>query len=111
MIGAMLAHFLYNLFGLFGQPYISTFYNITSSTELFFIILGILFFASGAIFCAEAARHYKNYMRRAMPANYRKPEIHGFENIKNAYLDVILKPSAIACFILYIIVVIISMIL
>ena len=111
LIAAMIAHFLYNLFGLFAQPYISTFYNITSSIELFFIILGILFFTSGTLFCAESARLYKGYMKRAVPANYRKPEIRGFENIKRSYLDVILKPTAIICFVLYIIVVIVSMIL
>lgn len=111
LIGAMIAHFIYNLFGLFAKPYISTFYRITSSTELFFIILGLLFFLSGTIFCAEAARLYKGYMRRAIPANYRKPEIKGTENIKLSYLKVILSPTAIACFSLYIIVIIISLIL
>ncbi len=111
LIGAMTAHFLYNLFGLFGQPYISTFYNITSSTELFFIILGLAFFASGTLFCALAARLYKLYTQRALTAKYRQPVIHGFDGIKNAYLDVLTKPSAIACFILYITVIIISFIL
>ena len=110
LIGAVICHFLYNLFGLFGQPYIATFYKIASSTELFFIILGILFFASGTLFSFEAARLYKSYTRNAVSADYRKPEIRGLENIKNSYLNILAKPSAIACFVLYIIVVIISMI-
>ena len=110
LIGAILCHFLYNLFGLFGQPYIATFYKITSSTELFFIILGILFFVSGTLFSFCAARLYKGYTKNALSADYRKPEIHGIENIKNSYLNVLTRPSAIACFVLYIIVVIISMI-
>ena len=108
LIGAVITHFLYNLFGIFGQPYISTFYSITASSELFIIILGILFFLSGTLFCAEAARLYKNYLYRALPANYRKPVLQGFDNIKNAYLDVLLKPSAIACYVIYIIALIIS---
>jgi len=110
LIGAVICHFLYNLFGLFGQPYIATFYKITSSTELFFIVLGIIFFVSGTVFSLEAARIYKSYMRNALSADYRKPEIHGADNIKRSYLNVLTRPSAIACFILYIIVVIISMI-
>lgn len=110
LIGAVICHFLYNLFGLFGQPYIATFYKITSSTELFFIVLGIIFFVSGTVFSLEAARIYKSYMRNALSADYRKPEIHGADNIKKSYLNVLTRPSAIACFILYIIVVIISMI-
>ena len=110
LIGAIICHFLYNLFGLFGQPYIATFYKITSSTELFFIIVGILFLVSGTIFSFEAARLYKSYTRYALSADYRKPEIKGLQNIKNSYLNVLETPSAIACFVLYIIVVIISMI-
>lgn len=103
LLGAVIAHFLYNLFGLFGQPYMNTFYNITGSTELFVIILGILFLASGAVFCAQASRLYKLYLGKSYPANYRKPEIKGFENIRNSYIEVLIKPSAIACYALYII--------
>ena len=110
LFGAVIAHFLYNIFGLFAQPYVATFYDITESTELFIIILGILFLASGAVFCSQAARLYKQYYYRAYSANYRKPEMRGFENIKNAYLDVITKPSAIACFALYIVVAVVSVI-
>ena len=103
VFGAVLAHFLYNLFGLFGQPYVNTFYNITGSTELFVFIPGFLFLTSAALFCAEAARLYKKYLAEAHPANYRQPLLHGFENIRNSYIEVLIKPSAIACFALYII--------
>lgn len=108
LIGAMIAHFLYNIFGLFARPYISTFYEITSSAELFVIIVGILFFVSGAIFCAEAARLYRKYLIRAYSADYRKPVARGYEKTKALYLDVLLKPSAIACYAIYIIAVIVS---
>lgn len=107
LLGAVIAHFLYNLFGLFGQPYINTFYNITGSTEFFVFILGFVFLASAALFCAEASRLYRIYLIRSYPANYRKPEIKGFENIRNSYIDVLTKPSAIACYALYIITVIV----
>ena len=110
LIGAILAHLLYNLFGLFGQPYISTFYNITASTELFIILLGIFFLASGTVFCIQAANLYRQYLLRSHPASYRKPVTLGFENIRNSYLDALLKPSAVSCYIIYMIAVIISFI-
>jgi hypothetical protein len=98
------------LFGLFGQPYIATFYKITSSTELFFIVLGIFFFVSGTLFTCEAARLYRRYAQNSLPASYRGEVIRGLDNLKNSYLAVLTRPSAIACYILYIIVVILTMI-
>lgn len=107
LLGAVIAHLLYNLFGLFSQPYINTFYNLTGSTALFIFVLGFIFLASAALFCAEASRLYKLYLRKAYPADYRTPEIKGFENIRNSYLEVLTKPSAIACYALYIITIIV----
>ena len=110
LLGAVIAHFLYNLFGLFGQPYINTFYNITGSTEFFVFILGFVFLSSAALFCGEASRLYRIYLTRSYPANYRKPLIKGFENIRNSYIEVLTRPSAIACYALYIVTVIVVLI-
>lgn len=65
--GAILAHFLYNLFGLFGQPYIASFYEITGSTALFLFVLIGLFLLSLALFCGEAARLCRLYFARNIP--------------------------------------------
>ena len=111
LFGAVIAHFLYNLFGLFGQPYINTFYNITKSTKLFVFVLGVIFLASAAVFCAEASRLYKKYLANSYSSSYRNPEIRGFENIRNSYIEVLTKPSAIACYAIYIITVIVMWIL
>lgn len=108
LFGAMIAHFLYNIFGLFGQPYMSTLYNITNSTKLFMFIVGFVFLASAAIFCGEAARLYKNHLYRGHSAEYRQPVNDDLPKIRDSYLDVIRAPSAIACFAVYIIALIIS---
>jgi len=108
LFGAMLAHFLYNIFGLFGQPYMSTFYNITGSTSLFMFVVGFLFLLSATVFCGASARLYKKYQHLAYNADYRKPEIHGFEAIRDSYIEVAVKPSAIACFAVYILALVIS---
>ena len=103
VFGAIIAHFLYNLFGLFGQPYINTFYNITSSTKLFVFVIVIIFLVSAIVFCAEASRLYKRYFEGALSSKYRQPVLQGFDNIKTSYIEVLTKPSAIACYALYII--------
>ena len=103
IFGAIIAHFLYNLFGLFGQPYINTFYNITSSTKLFVFVIVMIFLVSAIIFCAEASRLYKRYFERALSSKYREPVLQGFDSIKSSYIEVLTKPSAIACYALYII--------
>ena len=103
VFGAMIAHLFYNLFGLFGQPYINTFYNITSSTKLFVFVIVMIFLISAIVFCAEASRLYKRYFEAALSSKYRQPALQGFEHIKASYIDVLTKPSAIACYALYII--------
>ena len=103
VFGAIIAHFLYNLFGLFGQPYINTFYNITSSTKLFVFVIVMIFLVSAIVFCAEASRLYKRYFEAALSSKYRQPALQGFEQIKASYIDDLTKPSAIACYALYII--------
>lgn len=67
VMGAILAHFLYNLFGLFGQPYIRSFYEITGSTALFLFVIIALFLLSLAVFCGEAARLCRLYAARNIP--------------------------------------------
>ena len=108
LFGAMLAHFLYNIFGLFGQPYMSTLYNITNSTKLFMFIVGFTFIASAAIFCGEAARLYRGYLYRGHSAKYRQPLNDDVPKLKESYLEILRAPSAIACFAVYILALIIS---
>lgn len=103
VFGAIIAHFIYNIFGLFGQPYINTFYNITSSTKLFVFVIVMIFLVSAIIFCAEASRLYKRYFERALSSKYREPVLQGFDSIKSSYIEILTKPSAIACYALYII--------
>lgn len=110
VFGAVIAHFLYNLFGLFGQPYINTFYNITGSSKLFIFVVVFLFLASGALFCAQASKLYRQYLASSLSSTYRQPELRGFEKIRNSYIEVLTKPSAIACYALYIIAIVVMMI-
>ncbi|MBR2354716.1 MAG: CPBP family intramembrane metalloprotease [Clostridia bacterium] len=103
LLGSMLAHFLYNLFGLFGQPFINNLYRITGSTELFLFLTILLFLISAGVFCGEASRLYRGYLWRGYSSDYRKPILKDSLSIRNSYLSVLKKPSAIACFAVYLI--------
>ena len=103
LIGAMLTHFIYNIFGLFGQPYMNTLYRITGSSAFFLFVVAFCFLLSGAVFCREAAKLYKKYLYDGVSSSYRKPILKTTEQKRAAYLSVIKEPSTIACGIFYII--------
>lgn len=69
VIASVIVHFLYNIFGLFCQPYVTAFYRTTGSAALFVIILAVLFLLSAAVFCSQAGRLY----RHAAEANAEPP--------------------------------------
>ena len=108
LFGSILAHFLYNIFGLFGQPYMSNLYRITNSPKLFVFIVATVCILSAAIFCGEASRLYKKYLYRAYSADYRQPLIKDAATMRRSYIDIVRQPSAIACFAVYIVALIIS---
>jgi len=109
VFGAMLAHFLYNLFGLFGQPYVSTFYRLTGSTALFVFVVGFLFLLSATVFCAQAARLYRLYLYKNHSADYRLPLIKKREERRASYVEVLAKPTAIASVAVYVIALVITL--
>lgn len=104
LVGSMLAHFLYNVFGLFGQRYMSTLYRITGSSAFFLFLIAFCFLLSGAVFCHEASRLYKKYLYDGVSSSYRKPLLTTPEQKRASYISVIKEPSTIACAIFYIVV-------
>ena len=106
--GAVIAHFLYNIFGLFGQPYMNSLYDLTGSRSFFLFLVTLVFLVSAAVFAGEAARLYKKYLYGAYSASYRRPVLTAPSDIRNSYLEVIRTPSAILCAVVYIIALIIS---
>ncbi len=70
VLASMAVHFLYNLFGLFSQPYITIFYKTTGSLGLFIIITTALFLLSSAILCSQAGRLYRRYSERNVAPPY-----------------------------------------
>ncbi|MBQ9085743.1 MAG: CPBP family intramembrane metalloprotease [Clostridia bacterium] len=108
LVGSILAHFLYNIFGLFGQPYMNNLYQITGSPNLFLFLVIALCIISAALFCGEAAKLYRRYLYRSESADYRKPLHPDRASLRDSYLDVIRHPSAILCLLVYIVALLIS---
>ena len=108
LFGAILAHFLYNIFGLFGQPYINNLYQVTGGSSFFLFLMIGLCLGSAALFCGQAARLYRRYLSRSESAEYRKPLRSDTASLRDSYLNVLRRPSAMACFLIYIIALLIS---
>lgn len=108
LFATIIVHFLYNLFGLFGQTYLSSLYNITGTSTFFIFFVSLLFLIGATVFCGEAARLYKKYLYQGVQSEYRKPIISNSAALRDSYLEVVKSPSAIACLAVYIIALIIS---
>ena len=67
---AFLLHTLYNLFCLFGQPYLSAFYVHAGSNDIFIFCVVTLFLLFSAFAAGEARKLYHLYARANADASY-----------------------------------------
>ncbi len=102
---AVIAHFAYNLFGLFGQQYITEFYITAGSLGVFIFIMIALLLLAAALFCGQASRLYRRYAEKDAPSDYRQP--HTKKEIFNAFISIAKTPATIICALLWIAAVII----
>jgi membrane protease YdiL (CAAX protease family) len=105
VLTAVAVHFLYNLFGLFSQPYITTFYKTTGSLGLFIVIVTALFILSVSVFCGQAGRLYRRYSEQNFTPPY--PVGMTLHEILASFASAARSVPAIICLVLYIIVIII----
>ena len=110
LVAAIAVHAVFNVFGLFGQPYLNAFYTITGGTGgLFIFVLCMMTILSAALFCAFASKSYKRRSRFSkMPERKLLPSTEETLNIISKFT---LNPFAIATFVLYIVVVVIDLLL
>ena len=69
-LAPMLLHLLYNLFCLFGQPYLSAFYVNAGSSDIFLFCLITLFLLFAAFSAGEARKIYHLYAANNLPSDY-----------------------------------------
>jgi len=106
VVAAMAVHFLHNLFGLFSQPYLTTFCRTTGSPGLFVIILVALLLLSVAVFCGQAGRLLRRYSELNMAPEYHTGLTAG--QTLASFESAIRSLPAVLCIVLYIATIIIS---
>ncbi len=68
LFSGVILHFLYNLFCLFGQPFLSAFYLRAGSSRIFLFLLTLLFLLFGALMAGEAKKLYHRHARDGIGA-------------------------------------------
>jgi membrane protease YdiL (CAAX protease family) len=104
VLASVAAHFLYNLFGLFSQPYITTFYKTTGSLGLFIIIITSLFIFSLSVFCGQAGRLFRRYSELNIKPTY--PVEMKARDILLSFASGVRSLPAAICVVIYVIAVI-----
>ncbi len=104
---AFLLHLSYNLFCLFGQPYLSFFYVTTGNNEIFLFCLGTLFLLFSAFAVGEARKIYHRYALENADASYTVPL--AAKAFPRALGKALLSPAAFLCVILFLTVAIVSL--
>ncbi len=97
VLGPIIVHFLYNLYGLFGQGFAGEVYSTTGSTELFLLLLFGAFLLLATLFCGETARLYRRYSRQNKSADYLPKGKKG-----DGAVESLLAPSALVCYLIFI---------
>ena len=95
----IIAHFAYNLFGIFGQPYITEFYINPSSIGAVITVLIMLLLLSSAVFSAGASRLYAGYAKRDEPSERKEPT--GRRELIRNYRAAIVNPYFVAGIVLF----------
>ena len=97
----ILLHFCYNLFCLFGQPYLSAFYVNAGSNRIFVFCLVTLFLLFAAFAAGEARKIYHHYAKRNTDSSYAvsvEPRL-----LPRTLLGSLFTPAAGACVLLWLI--------
>lgn len=95
----MLAHFAYNVFGIFGQQYITEFYVTAGNLWAVVVVLLALFLLSASVFCGSASRLYGMYSKDDPPSD--EVEKTDKKTLSLSFRQCALTPGAILCFLLY----------
>lgn len=101
---AVIVHFLYNLFCLFGQSGFADFYVTQNATTLFLILMIAALLLCLAVFFGESSRHYRAYAREGAADDYRPQKPPKAAEAARSTALAFASPAAIACVLLYLIV-------
>jgi membrane protease YdiL (CAAX protease family) len=102
LVASMVVHFLYNVFGLFGQTALSRFHAYTGNDEMFAFLATLILLISAAVFCGEASRIYHRYARASLPPPTRA--VIPWRELPTALGRTLFPAAGVACVLVYIVV-------
>ena len=100
VISSITVHFIYNIFGLFGQKYMSTFMDMTGSYELFVFLVALVFLIFLVLLFAEVGRLYAYHAEKNRDSSYVLPR----KEKKGKLAEALLSPTYLVCLLLFVIV-------
>lgn len=106
-LASMLLHLLYNLFCLFGQPYLSAFYVNAGSSEIFLFCLIVLFLLFAAFGAGEARKIYHIYAKANLSSDYTEPVV--LAQYPKRILSALKSPSVILIILLWLVMAILNL--
>ena len=106
-IAPLLLHLLYNVFCLFGQPFLTAFFINAGSTEIFLFCLVVLFLLASALAAGEARKIYHVYALKNLNADYTTPL--PWRQYPKTLLFSLLSPWGAVCLLLFLIVSLINL--
>ena len=94
-LAPILLHICYNIFCLFGQPYLSAFYINAGSNEIFIFCVVVLFLLFAAFAVGEARKIYHVHAKRNISSSYTTPL--PLRRLPAALLESLLSPVFFVC--------------
>lgn len=106
LFAPILLHFFYNLFCLFGQPYLSAFYLYAGSNEIFIFCLGVIFLLFAAFAAGEARKIYHLYAKANLDSSYTVPLT--WKEYPHRLLHAMASPAVLLCIVYFLVIASIS---
>ena len=100
-LAPILLHICYNVFCLFGQPYLSAFYVNAGSNEIFIFCVVVLFLLFAAFAAGEARKIYHIYAKKNISSNYTTAL--PIKQLPATLLESMLSPIAAVCLVVWLI--------
>ena len=100
-LAPILLHICYNIFCLFGQPYLSAFYVNAGSNEIFIFCVVVLFLLFAAFTAGEARKIYHIHAKKNISSDYTTAL--PWRHLPATLLESLLSPVAAVCLVVWLI--------
>lgn len=100
-LAPILLHVCYNVFCLFGQPYLSAFYVNAGSNEIFIFCVVVLFLLFAAFAAGEARKIYHIHAKKNISSDYT--QALPWRRLPPTLLETLLSPVAAVCLVIWLI--------